>query len=343
LTAFTGIVAIVNVFDRKYVRTGLFLLIAAAIHPLMLAFVVLYSLLLVWMRSRRFDAIRFASMLPLSFLFRSASPAYHQVAESHTPHYFLRWQWYEVLGALAPLGILWGFSRLARSWQMWNVDLICRTFIVYDAICIVAAVILSASPRFETLARIQPMRGLHLLYIVMILLAGGFAGEYLLKSHAWRWLTLFLPLCVGMFDAQRQLFPASAHIEWPGATPRNPWVQAFLWVRNNTPVDAVFALDPAHMKIPGEDSNGFRAISQRSMLADAVKDSGAVTMFPPLAEEWDRQVQAQTGWKNLQARDFSRLHSTYGVTWVIIQQPSAGNMSCPYQNQAAMVCRLNGP
>jgi hypothetical protein len=225
---------------------------------------------------------------------------------------------------------------------MWNVDLVCRTFIVYDTVCIVVAVILSASPRFETLARIQPMRGLHLLYIVMILLAGGFAGEYLLKSHAWRWLALFLPLCVGMFYAQRQLFPASAHIEWPGATPMNPWVQAFLWVRNNTPVDAVFALDPALMKIPGEDSNGFRAIAQRSMLADAVKDSGAVTMFPPLAEEWQRQVQAQRGWKKFHVRDFSRLHVIYGVTWVIIQQSGVSEMSCPYQNQGVMVCRLNG-
>ena len=342
LIAFAGIVAVVGVLDRKYVRAGLLMLFAVAIHPLMPVFVVFYTLLLVWMRRRRFDAIGFASTLPLSFLFQSTSPAYHQVAKSHSPHYFLCWQWYEVLGALAPLGILWGFSRIARSRYMWNVDLICRTFIVYDAICIVAAVILAASPRFETLARVQPMRSLYLLYIVMILLAGGFVGEHLLKSYVWRWLALFLPLCVGMFYAQRRLFPASAHIEWPGATPRNPWVQAFQWIRNNTPVDAVFALDPAHMNIPGEDSNGFRAISQRSMLADAVKDSGAVTMFPPLAEEWERQVKAQGGWKNFQARDFSRLHATYGVTWVIVQQPNRDNMSCPYQNQAAMVCRLNG-
>jgi len=342
LTTFIGVVAIIEVLDRKYMRLGLLLPFALSFHPLMLAFVVLYSLLLVWMRSRRLETIGFASMLPLSFLFQSTSPAYHQVAESHALHYFLRWQWYEVLGALAPLGILWGFSRIARSRQMSSVDLICRTLILYDTICILAAVILSASPRFETLARIQPMRSLHLLYIVMTILAGGFAGEYLLKSHPWRWLALFLPLCVGMFYAQRQLFPASAHIEWPSATPRNLWVQAFQWIRNNTPVDAVFALDPAHMKIPGEDSNGFRAVSQRSMLADAVKDSGAVTMFPPLAEEWERQVQAQGGWKNFQARDFSRLHATYGVTWVIVEPPNAGNMNCPYQNQAVMVCRLNG-
>jgi hypothetical protein len=342
LTAFAGIFAIVEVLDHKYVRAGLFLLFALAIQPLMAAFAIFYSLLLVWMRPRHFDVIGFAAISPLSLLFQSTSPAYHRVAESHTFHYFLRWQWYEILGAVAPLGILWGFSCISRSRQVSNVHLICRTFIVYDSLCIVAAVILSASPRFETLARFQPMRSLHLLYIFMILLAGGFAGEYLLKSHAWRWLALFLPLCFGMFHAQRQLFPASAHIEWPGAPPRNPWVQSFLWVRNNTPVNAIFALDPAHMNIPGEDSNGFRALAQRSMLADAVKDSGAVTMFPPLAEEWARQVQAQDGWKNFQAQDFSRLHTTYGVTWVIIQQPGVGNMSCPYQNQDVMVCRLHG-
>jgi hypothetical protein len=33
------------------------------------------------------------------------------------------------------------------------------------------------------------------------------------------------------------------------------------------------------------------------MLADAVKDSGAVSMFPPLAGEWLRQVDAQRGWR----------------------------------------------
>ncbi len=341
LTAFAGIFAIVAVLDRKYIRAGLFLLFAAAMHPLMPAFAIFYAVILVWMRRRDFTNINFAAALPFAFLFQPTSAAYHQVATSHTYHYFLRWQWYEILGAVAPLGILWGFSRLARSRQMWNVDLLCRAFMVYESICIVAAVILSSSPRFEALARIQPMRSLYLLYIVMILLAGGFAGEYLLKNRAWRWVALFLPLCAGMFYAQRQLFPASAHIEWPGATPKNPWVQAFLWVRDNTPVDAVFALDPHHMQIAGEDSNGFRAIAQRSMLADASKDSGAVTMFPPLAEEWQRQVQAQNGWKNFQAQDFDRLQSTYGVNWVVVQGQGLADMSCPYQNQVVAVCRLN--
>ncbi len=341
LTAFAGIFAIVRILDKKYVQAGLFLLFAAAIHPLMPAFVIFYAIVLMGMRRLDFHYAGFAGLLPFAFLFQPTSAAYHQVAISHTYHYFLRWQWYEILGALAPLGILWWFSRIARARQMDNVDLLCRAFMLYESISIVAAVILSSSPRFETLARIQPMRSLYLLYIVMILLAGGFAGEYLLKNRAWRWVALFLPLCAGMFYAQRQLFPASAHIEWPGATPRNPWVQAFVWVRDNTPVDAVFALDPDHMEITGEDSNGFRAIARRSMLADAAKDGGAVTMFPPMAEEWARQVKAQSGWKNFQPQDFARLQSTYGVNWVILQQPGSGDMSCPYQNQAVMVCRLD--
>jgi hypothetical protein len=341
LTAFAGIFAIVAVLDRKYLRAGLFLLFAAALHPLMPVFVVFYALVLMWLRGRDFGKISFAVALPFAFLFQAASPAYQQVAITHPYHYFLRWQWYEILGALAPLAILWGFSRLARSREMWNVDLLCRAFMLYESICIVAAVILSSVHRFETTARIQPMRSLYLLYIVMILLAGGFAAEYLLKNRVWRWVALFLPLCAGMFYAQRQLFPASAHIEWPGVPARNPWVQAFLWVRDNTPVEAVFALDPHHMEIEGEDSNGFRAIAERSMLADAAKDSGAVTMFPPMAEEWQRQVQAQNGWKNFQPQDFARLRAKYGVNWVVLEQPGLADMDCPYQNQAVAVCRLN--
>jgi len=144
-----------------------------------------------------------------------------------------------------------------------------------------------------------------------------------------------------MFVAQRELFPASAHVEWPGATPRNPWVQAFTWVRENTPQDAVFALDPFHMTVPGEDENGFRAIAQRSMLADAVKDSGAVSMFPPLADEWWEQVQAQKDWKKFQEQDFRRLQARYHLDWVVLQQPGVIGLECPYQNRAVLVCRLN--
>jgi hypothetical protein len=207
----------------------------------------------------------------------------------------------------------------------------------------VAAVVLSIPGRLEALARLQPQRSLHLLYIIMILAGGGFLGEYVLKNQPWRWLALLLPLCFGMWFAQRALFPASAHIEWPGASPRSPWVRAFVWIRENTPVNAVFALDPFYMRAPGEDANGFRAIAERSVLADAVKDSGAVTMFPPLAEEWQREVEAQTGFDKFQINDFHRLRTAYGVNWLVLTQPGFQGTSCPFQNETVLVCLNPAP
>jgi hypothetical protein len=143
-----------------------------------------------------------------------------------------------------------------------------------------------------------------------------------------------------MFAAQRSLFPASAHVEWPGRALRNPWAQAFLWIRENTPPDAIFALDPDYMHLPGEDVIGFRCLAQRSRLADSVKDGGVVSMFPPVAERWWDEVQAQSPWENFQPADFARLRRKYGVSWVVLQQSGVAGLDCPYQNGAVRVCRL---
>jgi hypothetical protein len=143
-----------------------------------------------------------------------------------------------------------------------------------------------------------------------------------------------------MYWAQRQLFPASAHIEFPGVAPRNPWAQAFDWIRDNTPTNALFALDPQHMDLPGEDEIGFRARAQRSMLADAVKDKGATTMFPPLAVKWLEQVDDQKNWKQFQKEDFERLRQKYGVSWIVVQQPGPAGLECAYGNSAVRVCRI---
>jgi len=341
LVAGAAIFMIAKVLDGKYFQAGLIFACAAAIHPLMPAFALSYCAVVLCIKEfdRRFAAL--ACLLPFGISFAPPSPAYHQVALSHTYHYFLQWQWYELLGAVAPLALLWCFSRVARSRQLRNLDLLCRALIVYELVYLPAGVILSVSARFESLARFQPMRSLYLLYVLFVLFAGGLLGQFVLKNRVWRWAALFVPLCAGMFVAQGALFPDSAHIEWPGASPKNQWVQAFEWIQSNTPRDAVFALDPLHMHIPGEDENGFRAIAHRSMLADAVKDSGAVSMFPPLAETWLAQVEAQNGWKTFQARDFHRLRAEYGVNWVVLQRPGAPDLDCPYQNAAVLVCRVN--
>jgi len=263
------------------------------------------------------------------------------VALTRPYFYVTHWHWYEWLGVIGPMALLWWFGRVARSKQWKNADLLCRALLIYQSIYLAVALLLSIPARFEALARLQPMRSLHLLYIIMLLLAGGVLGEFVLKNSVRRWLALFVPLCAVMFIAQGMLFPADAHIEWPGARSKNQWVEAFLWIRGNTPVDAVFALDPYYMEVAGEDEQGFRAIARRSSTADAVKDSGAVSMFPAMADEWWRQVQAQAGWRNFDQAQFQRLQAEYGVTWVVLQQPGPPGLDCPYHNQAVLVCRLS--
>jgi hypothetical protein len=63
-------------------------------------------------------------------------------------------------------------------------------------------------------------------------------------------------------------------------------------------------------------------------------------MFPPLAEEWLAQVQAQSPWTKLRLGGLLRLKSNYGVSWVVVQQPDGANLDCQYQNSAVLVCRI---
>jgi hypothetical protein len=339
LVAFAGLFAVSSVLDRKYWRAALFSILPIVIHPLLPVFVLSFCILLTVMQKLELSRSWLAALLLPGFL-QPPSAAYHEAALTHHNHYLMTWAWYEWMGALGPIIVLWWFSRIARSRSMHNLNELCRALVVFQMICIPLALMVSIPPSFESLARLQPMRCLYLVYMLLVLITGGLLGEFVLKNRWWRWMALFIPLCAVMLLAQRSLFPDSAHIEWPGALPRNPWVQAFEWIRANTPTDARFALDPYHMQIHGEDENGFRAIAERSMLADAVKDSGVVTMFPAIADEWLQQVQAQKNWKNFQLQDFRNLWSEYGVNWVVLQVPGPGGLSCPYQNRAVMVCRI---
>lgn len=355
LAIFAAVFAVARMLEKKYIRVLLWLGFAASVHPLMWIFP--FSFCALWLVLEKIDH-RFrnarapstnagaASCLALVWvaLAPQLSPAYHEAAKLHANHYIQNWHWYEWLGLLAPLGLLWWFSReiagrIVKPQRLELLSRVCRAFAIYGAIYLVAALVLDLPAQFESLARVQPLRSLQLLYVVMFLCIGGLLGEYVLKDRLWRWLALFVPLCCGMFFAQRSLFPASAHVEWPGRAPKNPWAQAFVWARQNTPEDAVFALDPWYLHIAGEDEIGFRCLAQRSRLADAVKDNGVVSMFPQLGYVWWSQVQAQTPWNSFQAMDFSRLKKQYRVSWVVLAKPVSG-IECEYQNAAVRVCRL---
>ncbi len=346
LSAFAGIFVLARALEKKYLRAFLWLVFAASVHPLMWVFPFSFCLLFVVMEKFEFVWKKASPAVVAGLLWMgvplapASSAAYHEVAAHHSYFYIQHWQWYEWLGIVAPLGLLMWFGKLAREKGWVNVEQVSRAFVIYGLIYVAIALVVDLPAQWETLARIQPLRCLHLLYTVMFVIMGGFLAEYVFKDYLWRWLLLFVPLAFGMFLVQRAIFPASAHIEWPGATAKNPWAQAFVWIRRNTPVQAVFAIDPEHMHIAGEDEIGFRCLAQRSRLADDVKDDGAVSMFPALGDRWRAEVQAQTPWKDFGLADFARLKNTYGVKWVVLQQPGVEGLSCVYQNRVVKVCRI---
>jgi hypothetical protein len=339
LAGFAAVFAVTRTLERKRWRSASWLAFAAAMHPLMAAFAISFCLLEPALKKKQIPVWAYA-LLPFPKLFESTSPAYHAAAQFHGFHYISNWHWYEMLGIIGPLPLLWWFSRIAQSRERYDMAAMCRALAIYDVVYFVVALIVSVPGRFEVLARIQPLRSLYLLYLLLVVFCGGLLAEHLLKTKLWRWVPLFLPLAAAMFIAQRSLFPASAHVEFPWAAPRNEWAQAFLWIRQNTPVDSRFAIDPYYMQIRGEDTIGFRALAQRSRLADAVKDSGSVSMFPALAEAWYEQWQAQKDWKNFQRADFLRLKELYGINWLALQQSKASVLSCPYRNSVVAVCQI---
>lgn len=278
--------------------------------------------------------------LPDGFHFGPAQEPYRQTLYSRTFFFAWEWTWYEWAGALLPLAILFAIARVRLSAVTPAAVRLCRALLVLGVLSIAAFLFLSSSRNFDEFMRLQPMRSLQLIYIVLFLLLGGLIGEYLLREKVWRWLLLFVPISIGMYCVDRSIYPASPHLELPGRTVTNPWLQAFFWVRDNTPHDAVFALPPRYLLMPGEDLHGFRAIAQRSMIADEIKDSGVASVFPQMAPEWEREQQLTQGWDRYTAPDFFALTTRSPVSWVIVQPQQANGLDCPFQNAAVSVCRL---
>lgn len=338
--------AVAYALEGSAAAAAVLLGIAASLHILMAAFGVSCCLFLAdW---RKIEALQpmvkraaaAAIFLPLGWVFDAPNHAWQQAAATRTFYFLSRWAWYEWLGVAAPLLIFWAYSYIARrsgSWAAARLSLRIMRFGVFQMVIALAIML----PRgMERLRPLEPMRYLHLIYLFLFLLGGGFIGKHVLAGKAWRWAALFGPLSIGMLFAQRQLYPASQHLELPGVAQRNEWVQAFVWIRENTPPDSLFALDPEYMNLPGEDSHGFRAIAARSALVDNLKDPGMVARVPRLAERWQAESLAQSNWRNFQLADFRRLKGQFGVDWVVLAKPCVEGLACPWENRAVRVCRV---
>ena len=205
------------------------------------------------------------------------------------------------------------------------------------------AMVLLAPAKLARITPLQPMRYLQLVYVFLVLIGGGLLGRYLLKRAVLRWTLFFVATCGGMFVSQRLMFPSSAHLELPWRAPSNSWLEAFAWIRQNTPVDAYFALDPSYLAAPGEDYHCFRALAERSQLADVIKDTAVVTQVPELASRWTSEVDAQEGWSSFGHEDFERLKARFGVDWVLLAYPAPDRLTCAWHNDRLSICRIPGP
>jgi len=279
----------------------------------------------------------------LGWVFAPSSESWRLAAASRSYFSVYKWEWYEWLGALAPLVLFWVLSWAGRRWAGRCDKRLSRFALAvagYGVFQLIVAMVLLAPDALERIRPLQPMRFLHLVYIFMALVGGGLLGRFVLGTRAWRWVVYLVLINGGMFLAVWETVDDGVHLEMPWMETGNPWLQAFEWVRLNTPTDAYFALDPRYLAAPGEGFHGFRALAERSMLADGIKDTAVVTEVPSLAPVWEEQQVALKGWKDFRLADFERLKGQFGVDWVVAGYPAAEGLDCRWHNGTVAVCRV---
>jgi hypothetical protein len=280
-------------------------------------------------------------LLPSDLLLAPAQNPYREALYARDFYFLSNWAWYHWTGMLAPLGFLAWFWRGRLRGTTKEFHRLSCALIPFGLLSILVAAVFASSHALDTFARLQPLRCFHLITIVFVLLLGGVVGEYAGRGRSWAMAAICLPLAIGMFFVANETYPYSAHIETPETgSSSNSWVNTLLWVRENTPEDAVFAVDSRYFKDRGVDVHGFRAISERSDLADYFKDGGVAALFPDLAAEWKQMSNATYGLNRFSAADFTRLAREYPVTWTVIRGPAPEGMSCPYQQRGYAVCKI---
>jgi len=311
----------------------------------------LFCLLMPWerwipaMKPAMLTAVPFGAILQL---FERGSPAWQEAARTRDQHYLVRWTWYEWLGITAPMVVFWLWAKIGDKQKNEAMSWFCRRISVYGTLVLVIGSALILPPAFERLTPVQPMRMFTFVYLYMLVIGGGLLGQYVLRTVVWRWLVLFIPLVAGMYHVNRQAFPSMAHIEWPGIRPANDWEQTFLWIRQNTPKDAYFAVNPHYLRNPGEDFRGFRAWAWRGNMADWEKDAAVASLVPSVAPRWQKEMHARDGWESFSAQDFARLKRDFGVNWALLEnrffdengRKMPDNLECPYRNESLSVCRI---
>ncbi len=340
-----SILAVVGVLDRKWKSAGFWIVMTGLMHPQMGAYLAGFVTILALVDRGRIrtaigvsvGAILGCAVIWLATLHAPVTAAARVAVLSRTYFFPSLWHWYEWVGLAAPLllmAVAW--AKCEKGSAARNI---CATSVlVGTAACIAAfSLVHPQGPYF--LARVQLLRSFQLIYVLGVVLLGGFLGKTVVQRYRWTGVALFAAAAMGMFVASLQMYPGSTHLELPGTTPENPWGQALNWIRVNTPRNAMFAISPTLLYNPAEDLPGFRAMAERSVLVDN-KDEGVASIFPDVAGEWMRRANAEAGLDQMsEAERVARL-KPFGVSWLLLPPAVAKSLSCPYSNSEVSVCRL---
>lgn len=340
-----GLFALDAALGGAWTEAALWLGLAASMDFLMAAYMAIFLVMLALAKNRMWRSLALFAALGLlacaGVFLATRHPQLDlpasQAALSRSYFFLSTWQWYEYPGVILPLLLL-----LIAAWRTQGRgaagELSIAAVAMGGCALLVSLCFVHRSGSL-LLAEAQVLRSFHPIYLAGVLLLGGFAGPYSLRR---RWLAtgLYLAMLLAMFAGQRLTYSASSHIEWPGLLPRNPWQQAFLWVRDNTPKDAVFAMDANYIADNREDAQGFRATAERSALADWLKDGGTACISRAAQAPWWRQVQATLNLN--QATDAGRVArlAPLGAAWIVLPAHASTAFRCPYDNGSVRVCRL---
>jgi hypothetical protein len=345
-----SLLAISACLDRKYLHAAALLLLIGLFHPLMVIYAALFVLLLWAVQVESLAGVgaliasAFAAAAGVTVSQRSVaeSAAYASAVRSRSYFFLSNWHWYELVGLAAPILIF----ALLSYWRSPSTPpaqiALARTCALLGLTSLlVAAIFARSSNHSHLVAALQPLRPFLLLYFCMFVAVGGVIGKTVLKRSAWRWMVLLAGTGAGLAFAQHQSYPGSAQLELPGAVSSNGWTRGFLWIRDNTPPDARFALDAEYIHTRGEDGQGFRAIAERDALADRVKDGGAAAVFRQLADRWWIEQAATSDLNLIDDAERLRRLTPFGVGWIVLDAGSPTLLHCPFADETIKVCRLH--
>jgi hypothetical protein len=225
LAAGAILLALAACLKKNWITTSAWLIVAALMHPLMALFgvsLMVFAGVEPWGEWRGAKATGLFLLLPLG-LFSHPSEAWKEATLTRRYYFPLMWTWYEWLGLIAPILLVWWFSRIARRKGMATFERLATRLVAFAIFQFAVGAVMTFPAATEQLSSFQPMRWLHIFYFLFLVMAGGLIGQFLLCGKPWRWLILFLPLAGIMSYVQRDSFRYSDHIEWPGRELKNPW------------------------------------------------------------------------------------------------------------------------